>query len=505
MLVQHVQVVLAAGGVLSQGCDDLSIKHESGHCMMFGQCGISSTTGQQINCFDNDPARNVSTLGQQFYELLKDTCPQYADGSLVCCDLSQLNALATQIKYPQQLFSRCPACLRNFMDHFCSTTCSPDQALFMSPIGCTAGKRSNGSANTAITNIEVFLSNEYTEEFYQSCSNVQYPQASNRVVDIMCGGTDQCNSTLWLNYLGDPNQNHNSPFMMTYIYGNSSAMPAGVVPDKYEFRPCNTSNVQYRCSCADCNTPDLCPMPPQPSPSHFHRLTVMYSILGVGLTLSFILFFAALAVAIWFAFLKSSNSYAHISPSFSNKGSSRYGALGEDSLSASVNSVKMDSVDVDKLGSDPPPSTICLPCYISGAHFENWIKIVFYHWGCFVAKFWLPVIVVGVGLFSLVVILTAVLHVTSVLPFLITTDPVKLWSAPTSRARQEKNYFDSNFNPFYRTEMVIVTPTSKKLNVLEPFGVVGVSNWTFGPALNKSVLLKVRSNLSLSCGDCHIN
>ncbi|XP_033367644.1 NPC1-like intracellular cholesterol transporter 1, partial [Parus major] len=39
----------------------------------------------------------------------------------------------------------------------------------------------------------------------------------------------------------------------------------------------------------------------------------------------------------------------------------------------------------------------------------------------------------------------------------LTTDPVELWSAPESRARQEKEFHDRHFGPFLRTNQVIVT------------------------------------------------
>ena len=39
----------------------------------------------------------------------------------------------------------------------------------------------------------------------------------------------------------------------------------------------------------------------------------------------------------------------------------------------------------------------------------------------------------------------------------ITTDPVELWSSPTSQARIEKNYFDENFGKFFRTEQMIIS------------------------------------------------
>ena len=39
----------------------------------------------------------------------------------------------------------------------------------------------------------------------------------------------------------------------------------------------------------------------------------------------------------------------------------------------------------------------------------------------------------------------------------ITTNPVELWASPSSRSRIEKDYFDRRFEPFYRTEMIIIT------------------------------------------------
>jgi hypothetical protein len=38
----------------------------------------------------------------------------------------------------------------------------------------------------------------------------------------------------------------------------------------------------------------------------------------------------------------------------------------------------------------------------------------------------------------------------------VTIDPVELWASPESRSRQEKDYFDKSFTPFYRTEQVIL-------------------------------------------------
>lgn len=38
----------------------------------------------------------------------------------------------------------------------------------------------------------------------------------------------------------------------------------------------------------------------------------------------------------------------------------------------------------------------------------------------------------------------------------VTTDPVEIWAAPHSRSRQEKDFFDTNFQPFYRTNQIFI-------------------------------------------------
>ncbi|VDP88598.1 unnamed protein product [Echinostoma caproni] len=74
--------------------------------------------------------------------------------------------------------------------------------------------------------------------------------------------------------------------------------------------------------------------------------------------------------------------------------------------------------------------------------------------------------------------------------FSVTTNPVELWSAADSRSRLEKNYFDQNFAPFYRTEQLIVYPVNQSffwhMN-LHPLS----GDALFGPALQKDFLTEV--------------
>lgn len=77
--------------------------------------------------------------------------------------------------------------------------------------------------------------------------------------------------------------------------------------------------------------------------------------------------------------------------------------------------------------------------------------------------------------------------------FQVTTDPVKLWSSKTSVARQQKDYFDQHFRPFYRTTQLIIIPDDQSfmtrddyLSPPAPFSVI-----TVGPAFEIGFLTRV--------------
>ena len=59
----------------------------------------------------------------------------------------------------------------------------------------------------------------------------------------------------------------------------------------------------------------------------------------------------------------------------------------------------------------------------------------------------------------------------------MTIDPIELWASPTSQSRIEKDFFETTFRPFYRTEQVIVKALGQSFNYTDLFG----QNVTFGP------------------------
>ena len=71
----------------------------------------------------------------------------------------------------------------------------------------------------------------------------------------------------------------------------------------------------------------------------------------------------------------------------------------------------------------------------------------------------------------------------------VTTDPVDLWSAPDSQARREKDYFDTHFGPFFRTEQLIIRAPHTPPHTYEPYP--SGADVPFGPPLAIDILHQV--------------
>lgn len=132
------------------------------------------------------------------------------------------------------------------------------------------------------------------------------------------------------------------------------------------------------------------------------------------------------------------------------------------------------------------PSSPALPgeascCDPLGAAFEGCLRRLFTQWGSFCVRN--PGVIL---LFSLAFIGAC----SSGLVFVrITTNPVELWSAPSSQARREKQYFDTHFGPFFRTEQLIIRAPNTKAHTYEPYP--SGSDVPFGPPLDKEILHQV--------------
>uniref|UniRef100_A0A3B5M921 SSD domain-containing protein n=1 Tax=Xiphophorus couchianus TaxID=32473 RepID=A0A3B5M921_9TELE len=70
----------------------------------------------------------------------------------------------------------------------------------------------------------------------------------------------------------------------------------------------------------------------------------------------------------------------------------------------------------------------------------------------------------------------------------LTTDPVELWSAPNSRARQEKDFHDKHFTPFFRTNQLILTAPGRKGHLYNSL-LFGKQN--FSGLISKNLILEL--------------
>jgi Niemann-Pick C1 protein len=84
--------------------------------------------------------------------------------------------------------------------------------------------------------------------------------------------------------------------------------------------------------------------------------------------------------------------------------------------------------------------------------------------------------------------------------YTVTTDPVDLWVASNSRARQEKAYFDEKFGPFYRITHLILVPKIKDNIILSyKTPLDAEEKHTFGPVFERNFLIEaLQLQLSIS-------
>nr|CAI5857528.1 unnamed protein product [Callosobruchus analis] len=482
------------------------------HCVWYGECNLNQKTFTKQNCPYDGPGKPMNDpKGKQ---LLKKWCDGIIDpeGPL-CCDYAQLKSFDQSMGMPSSLLRRCPSCFVNLRRHLCMMTCAPNQSEFL--------KVKNTSVNpetkkTYITELDIHITDDYLWGTFNSCIQVSVPATGTKALDLMCGswGAVRCNPTRWFAYMGDKDT-YSVPFQMNYI--NETKHPNnGFKPMDPPTIPCSQSidGISAACSCVDCAS--SCPVPPPPTPK-----PAPFVIAGCdGLTfLMLIVFLAgstAFLLAVFVCGKRTHENFRAVGSSIAAELGQRSEelraavgrrlagggpphrhasqvALGEAALEnedsplqqpskrssvASEVAHELDSHSINKSSeeeSERPASFI----EKLGANSDLYLQKFFEKWGTYCArKPWLVLFLGG----CLVVTLG---HGVKYLK--VTTDPVELWASPTSRSRVEREYFDSHFEPFYRTEQVIIRAT----NLSEIHHNTSDGMIVYGPAFDRDFLLAV--------------
>ena len=431
---------------------------QDGYCAMYKQ-----QPGEKYNFPYNGPAKLAE---RQTYEILSNICPDLTrngpDDTKVCCGPKQAVDLKSQIQQANPLLSRCPAALKNFYDLWCLFTCSPNQSNFMS--------YGNGSGDWKAN---VYLSKNFSQSLYDSIEYVIFPATNGRVLDNMCGvKADQCTPDKFFGFIGQ--KVNGAPFNIQFHLGEQhNATNNSITNLNNKLLKCSdvyfdhhTGRNSSQCSCQDC--PAVCPVPPippTPPPKHYImglEAHCFWTIIGL---LIFILLFLAFNLII--VFTTARKGMAEIE--------ARSDVLKTTSVESSVPSNYKDTDALYGAYSDSGSFLVRL-----GVKTENLLQHAFRKWGTLCAYH--PLIVI---LVSLVII--SILSV-GLIRFTVVTNPVDLWSAPDSQAREEKNYYDKRFTPFYRNEQVILTTT---YNYTDQYKVYQKNYHEFMGMMHKEILEEV--------------
>ncbi|XP_035513631.1 NPC1-like intracellular cholesterol transporter 1 [Morone saxatilis] len=415
-------------------------QHEPGFCTFYQECGrnplLNSTLlPPTVPCLDYSRARH---LRGEHYRKLKEVCPMLDKGennTYACCSIKQLSSLEMSLTLSKAVLIRCPSCAENFAHLHCINTCSPNQSQTVN-VTKVMNVTSLGKTKLAVVGYQAFLSTTFADASFQSCKNVRIPATGGFAIATMCGryGAKLCNPQRWYDFQGD-SSNGLAPLDIDFQLikeGHTEGLPEGVIPYNGRALMCNetTPSGGQFCSCQDCQ--ESCPkMPPPPQPPSPFTLLGTDGFLVASIILLCLLILAFLlyvSVTCWFRKRKDEEKGKRI-------------GKGKD----------QNSNDVTQRDIDPSEVT-CTDKNTLVA--QDFLSLQFQRWGTLMATYPLTVL-----LLSAIVVAVFSAGLKSIE---LTTDPVELWSAPNSRARQEKDFHDSHFDPFFRTNQLILTAPGRK-------------------------------------------
>ncbi|XP_052898706.1 NPC intracellular cholesterol transporter 1 isoform X3 [Anopheles moucheti] len=494
-------------------------------CVWYGICNVDSLNRAQY-CPYNGTAKPIDTKARDLIKMwCKHLLVEDATGNInTCCDAAQMQVLNKNVALAANFLARCPSCMANLVRHMCDFTCSPQQSSFMKVVSTEEvepkeeNEKSDQPGTTVaptpkeyITKIDIHITQEYLNGTFQSCNQVSVPSTGQLALDLMCGdwGASRCSAKKWFHYMGDSENNLYVPFQIDYVaHSSPNETIDGYIPWNPRIVPCNEkldANTPA-CSCVDCEA--SCPKPPPPPspPQPF----VIYGMDGYAVVMFVVFVVCSGLFLIGACFCHSSTGTggggssgakllvnsgdAQPSDLRSSVGrrlagglSSNSGDLGTDREDSPLQSKRSSATWDGEQELRPHPSGVGAEedddesGYFErlGAKTETALEHFFTAWGTTCAKH--PWLVLLGGLIFIVAMGMGINFLR------VTTNPVELWASPHSRSRVEREYFDSNFEPFYRIEQIIIK-AENLTNVMH-----NTSNGVieFGPVFNRQFLLDV--------------
>lgn len=308
----------------------------------------------------------------------------------------------------------------------------------------------------AVKSVDFHVARGYGEGFFNSCKNVQVGATNGYAMDLIGGGAKDYHK--FLSYMGEEKP-IGSPFQIDFPL----TAPSPFKSLNATTRNCADADLASMCTCIDC--PAICPaLPYVPPPGAEPRCQVgQVSCLTFLLLLTYGLAILALLAGFWIQkFLQRRRDKAYdrvvLSGETASLRSHPRGLVGAASLARYVEDDSIGAASESRrLGRgasllDPIET-------VQPRHYplNSALRRAFYHLGWFAATSpWLT--------FALVFTVVGLLNF-GWKYFEVETDPVRLWVSPSSESKQQKEFFDENFGPFYRTEQIFVTAATPSWNL----------------------------------------
>jgi Niemann-Pick C1 protein len=376
---------------------------DTDRCVIYDHCGKRSLFGAELPCAVDIPAHKPSR--DEIDELTSVCGYEWGNSTSLCCNSYQIEQLMENLKKVDSLISSCPACHRNFKNLFCQFTCSPNQADFISVIKTATSLE----GKTIATELEFRIQENMANDFYDSCKNIKFSATNGYAMDLIGGGAK--NYAQFLKFLGDEKPMlGGSPFQMNFKYINDTSNPDYLNRKQY-----GCDDEKYRCSCSDC--PSSCPA----------LQDIHYGSCKVGILPCF-----SFSVIIVYSTLLA--VYVAI---FGYRSTQKKRRLLQESPYLRTTNLELSDI------------TARNEIYSLNNILEKWFGRLAFYCATYPAT-----------VLTFTVIITGTLSSSIFLFGQLERNPVNLWVSQNAEAYKQKQFFDENFGPFYRTEQVFIVDES---------------------------------------------